>query len=270
MCILAIQYKTVRDAPILVAHNREERLDRPSQPPRIQPGKPRVVCGTDRKAGGTWFGVNQFGLVIAALNRATPFVPHEPRSRGLLCRDLLGAKFADEAAERAAEELESGRYAGVNLLCVDNRCGRVVYGGSRVQVVELTAGLHLLSNGNLDDHHDPRQEFIRRQLTLQKLDSAVTFLAVASRAFSRKPDAFGRRGVVISNNGYGTVGSTLLCLANKTSSSIYQYAPGPPSEVAYEDYSALLRQVLSTDRERRTAEKDKDKASASGKAKAAK
>ena len=28
MCLLAIQYKTARDAPILVAQNREERFDR--------------------------------------------------------------------------------------------------------------------------------------------------------------------------------------------------------------------------------------------------
>ena len=42
MCLLAIQYKSVPEAPILVAANREEAYDRASLVPSIQPGKPRV------------------------------------------------------------------------------------------------------------------------------------------------------------------------------------------------------------------------------------
>ena len=49
MGILAIQYQTVADAPILIALNREEEYSRQFQPPRIQSGRPRVVCGLDRK-----------------------------------------------------------------------------------------------------------------------------------------------------------------------------------------------------------------------------
>ena len=53
MGILAIQYQTLVDAPILIALNREEELSRQSLPPRIQSGRPRVVCVLDRKTGGT-------------------------------------------------------------------------------------------------------------------------------------------------------------------------------------------------------------------------
>ena len=69
MCVLALQYKTARDASILVAANREEYYDRPTQTPRIQSGRPRVICGIDRKAGGTWFGVNQHAMFAAVANR---------------------------------------------------------------------------------------------------------------------------------------------------------------------------------------------------------
>lgn len=248
MCILAIQFQTVDNAPILVAENREELLDRPTQPPRIQSGKPRVVCGIDRKAGGTWLGVNQHGLFVAVANRPKMSVPSEPRSRGLLCRELLAMADAREAAEHAARELATGCYAGANYVCADADFGAVVYAGNQVELVELEPGLHLMTNGDLNDHHDQRQQFVRRQLTLQKLDSAVTFLAVASRAFARKPDASGRRGVIVSGNEYGTVSSTLLSLATKQQNAVYQYAPGPPSDVAYDDCSALLRQVLSTEK----------------------
>ena len=75
MCVLAIQYKNARDAAILVAANREEFRDRPTQAPRIQSGRPRLICGIDRKAGGTWFGVNQHELVAAVANRPKTVVP---------------------------------------------------------------------------------------------------------------------------------------------------------------------------------------------------
>ena len=248
MCVLAIQYKAAADAPILLAANREEYLERPSQPPRIQSGRPRVLCGIDRKAGGTWLGINQHGLVVAVANRPKAVVPVEPRSRGLLCRELLGLDSAKKAAQHAARELGTGAYAGASYLCADAESGLVVYGGNTIEVVELTPGLHLLSNGNLDDYRDERQEFARRRLTLQRLDLAVPFLAVASRTFSRKPNADGQRGMVMVGSEFGTVSSTLLALTERPQHAIYQYAPGPPSTSAYDDFSHLLRQVLLTDR----------------------
>jgi len=248
MCVLAIQYRVAPDAPILVAHNREERFDRPSQAPRIQSGKPRVVCGIDRKAGGTWLGVNQYGLFVAVANRPKRHVPLEPRSRGLLCRELLNCDNARQASEMAARELRSGCYAGANYICLDAKNGAVVYGGDTIEIVKLQPGLHLLTNGDLDDPRDKRQEFVRRLLTLQTLDSAVAFLAVASRTFSRKPDALGRRGIVIDGPEFGTVSSTLVSLSRKSHNAVLQYAAGPPSDNGYEDLSALLRQVLSAEK----------------------
>ena len=247
MCLLAIQYQAARGTPVLVAQNREELFDRPTQPPRIQSGRPRVVCGIDRKAGGTWLGVNQYGLLVVVANRPKMIVPAEPRSRGVLCRELLNMQTAKEAAGHAARELATGCYAGANFICADAASGAVVYGGNHLEIVELTPGLHLMTNGDLDDPIDERQEFVRRLLTLQRLDSAVAFLAVASRTLSRKPDRHGRRGVIISGNEFGTVSSTLVSLPKKMQNAVYQYAPGPPCDHSYDDASALLRQVLSTD-----------------------
>ncbi len=258
MCLMAILYKTAKSTPILVAANREEYYDRPSQPPKIQSGTPRVVCGIDRKAGGTWLGVNQYGLFATVTNRRKRREPLDPRSRGLLCRELLDMRTAQDAAEYAAKELATGAYAGANYVVGDADFAAVIYGGEEVKIVEITPGLHVLSNGNLDDFRDERQEYVRRMLTLHKLDSAVTFLAVASRAFSRTPDTFGRRGIVLSGEEFGTVSSVLLSLPNRIQQSVMQYAPGPPSEHAYDDLSALLRQVLSADKSRKQRLQDED------------
>ncbi len=263
MCTLAILYRVVKGVPILVASNREERLDRPTQYPKIQSGSPRVVCGIDRKAGGTWLGVNQHGLFCTVLNRPKSRLPLDPRSRGLLCRELLEMKSAREACDRAARELSTGKYAGANYVCADAKFAGVVYGGNSVDVKEIEPGLHVVTNGDMDDYRDERHEMVRRMLTLHTLDSAVTFLAVASRAFSRKPDTFGRSGVVVLGEDYGTVSSTLLALPRKIQHAIMQYSPGAPCDHSFDDLSALLRQVLSADRSRKNREAEAEAVGAS-------
>lgn len=268
MCTLAILYRVAPGTPILVAANREERFDRPTQYPKIQSGTPRLACGIDRQAGGTWLGVNQYGLFCAVSNRPKQNVPAEPRSRGLLCRELLDFRTAKEAAAHAAKELTTGAYAGANYLCADSRSAAVVHGGNKVQIVELSPGLHVLTSGNVDDPRDERHVFVRRMLTLHTLDSAVTFLAVASRVFSRKSDEDGRRGVVVTGSEFGTVSSTLISLPRKIQHAVYQYASGPPCDCAYDDLSALLRQVLSTERSRKNRESN-GKAATTGKPKTA-
>ncbi len=91
MGVIAIQYQTASDSPLLAAFNREEKISRQCQGPRIQSGRPRVVCGIDRNTGGTWAGVNQHGLFIAVVNCPKRHIPYDPRSRGLLCKVYKGS-----------------------------------------------------------------------------------------------------------------------------------------------------------------------------------
>ena len=209
MCLLAIQYRLVPEAPILVAANREEFYDRKSQPPSIQSGKPRILSGTDLQAGGTWLGVNQNGLFVGATNRMKMSPPVAPRSRGVLCRELLRASSAQNAMELAMEELSTGAYDGVNY------------------------------------SRDERVALARRLLTLQTLDSPVKFLAVASKVFARAPVAPDRPSMIIRGQMRGTVSSTLVSLGQKPRDAIFQYADGSPDEAKYEDYSPMLRDILS-------------------------
>src|SRR6186997_1071239 len=141
MCLLAIQYKSVPEAPILVAANREEAFDRPTLVPSIQPGKPRVLSGVDSRAGGTWLGVNQNGLFVGVANRPKLFLPAAPKSR-----DLLRANSARHAIDMAMEELTANKYEGVNFVVADAESGWAVHGGDDPHVVELMEGLNIISS----------------------------------------------------------------------------------------------------------------------------
>lgn len=245
MCLLAIQYRLVPEAPILVAANREEFYDRKSQPPSIQSGKPRILSGTDLQAGGTWLGVNQNGLFVGATNRMKMSPPVAPRSRGVLCRELLRASSAQNAMELAMEELSTGAYDGVNYVVADAESGWCVHGGDDLSVKEMEEGLNIVANRNMNDSRDERVALARRLLTLQTLDSPVKFLAVASKVFARAPVAPDRPSMIIRGQMRGTVSSTLVSLGQKPRDAIFQYADGSPDEAKYEDYSPMLRDILS-------------------------
>lgn len=253
MGIVAVHYKKLSDAPLLVALNREEDPARESLPPKIQSGRPRSVCGVDLQSGGTWAGVNQHGLFVSVVNCPKKVLPAEPRSRGLLCRELLGCQNAEEALDMAQRELLTGCYAGANFVCADRMSGGVVHGGNDVDIEKFKSGLYIVSENRVNDINDYRQEFARRLLTLQRIDSAISFFAVASRTFSSSPDASGKMGLLVRKPSKMTVSSMLISLTEKTQRSVMQFAPGSPDLCPYEDVSALLRQVLSTDRAARAA-----------------
>ena len=256
MCLLAIQYRLVPESPILVAANREEFYDRPSAIPSIQSGKPRILCGIDQQAGGTWLGVNQHGMFVGASNRPKSMPPIAPRSRGVLCKDLLRAGSARRAVDLALDAMASREFDGVNLVMADAESGWVVHGGDDYEAVELNEGLSIIGNGDVNDPRDDRVQLAHRLLTLQTLDSPVKFLAVASKVFARSPGAAGRPSMVVRGAERGTVSSTLIALGKKPRDAIFQFADGAPDEVKYEDFSPLLRDILSRGlREARTKAK---------------
>ena len=98
---------------------------------------------------------------------------------------------------------------------------------------------------NVNDPRDERVAMARRLLTLQTLDSPVKFLAVASKVLARAPSNPGRPSMVINDGDYGTVSSTLVSLGVKPRDAIYQFANGSPDDTKFEDYSPMLRDILS-------------------------
>ncbi len=237
MCVMAILYKTAKNAPVLVAANREESVNRPTQAPKIQSGTPRVVCGVDRKAGGTWFGVNQHGLVAAVTNRRKTIVPSEPRSRGLLCRELLECRSAGEAAERALEALGGGRYDGANYVCLDPQRAIAIHAGDRLGPCEIEPGLHLMANGDLDDADDRRLALARALLEANPPATVAEFLA-------RTADVCAHAQIIVRETERGTVSSDQVALTAAAGRGVYRHAPGPPDRQPYDDCSQLLRGLL--------------------------
>jgi hypothetical protein len=187
-------------------------------------------------------------LVVAVTNRLSSRPPDEPRSRGLLCRDLLNCANATEAAGLAKRELATGRYAGANFLCADPGSAFLIQHADSTDIVPLSPGLHLFSNTALDDRADARQCFARFELASHFPSSASAFCEEAGRVWRLPADANGNGGVVLRGEDRGTVSSTILLLAANGQESVYRYADGPPDTTGYADLSWLARELFAADR----------------------
>jgi uncharacterized protein with NRDE domain len=94
----------------LITMNRDDLVDRPEAPPKppgVDPNE--MIAPMDLKAGGTWIGLNRFGLVGCLLNRYDQSAPANARSRGRIVPEVLGqvARVEDAAAQVANFELDT-------------------------------------------------------------------------------------------------------------------------------------------------------------------
>jgi hypothetical protein len=245
MSLLAIVYQLVPEAPILIAHNRDELYERICPSPAIQSGKPRILAGIDPASNGTYLGVNQYGMFVGLVRRNMPEPPSNPKSRGALCRKILKNTSANSALDACMDELQNGKYCGGNFVIADSDNAWVIHHTTDSEVITMDRGLRIVGEFDVDDPTDERANMARRLLTLQTLDSPVKFLAVASKVFARPPSSPGRPSMVMRNGLYGTVSSTLISLGKKPRDAIYQHCNGAPDRAKFEDYSPLLRDILS-------------------------
>jgi uncharacterized protein with NRDE domain len=246
MCLLALFFRVVEDAPVIIGANREEFYARGGSPPgsllaQAAGRQARAVAGTDPVAGGTWLGVNEHGLLIAVTNRPQSKAPERPRSRGLLARDLLAFSSAAAAAEHATAELERGVYAGCNLLCADAAAATLIQAGDWLRVRPLPPGLHVLTNGDVNDAHDPRLAHVLAFLGGRRYRHADDCLAALREVCAHHGPE--HPPVCFRGPDRGTVSSTLIALRRPPASPTLLHAQGPPDRTPYADCSRLLHQL---------------------------
>src|SRR5713101_6130635 len=164
MCTVVILRWPEHAWPVVIGANRDEMIDRPAMPPgRHWPDWMEVVGGLDLEAGGSWLGVNDWGVAAAILNRQGSLGPATGmRSRGELVLEALD--HADAVAAAAAlTHLDPAAYRTFNLIVADNRDAFWLRhdGGSRIEVRPIAEGLSLIASGDFDDQATPRLRLAR-------------------------------------------------------------------------------------------------------------
>jgi len=162
MCTLVLLRRPGHDWPVIIGANRDEMIDRPAKPPgRHWPDRAEVVAGLDVLAGGSWLGLNDWGVAAAVLNRHGSLGPAAGlRSRGELVLEALDHADASAAAA-ALVHLDPDSYRTFNLIVADNRDAfwlRHAETGA-IEAHPIKAGLSLIAAGDLDDFSTRRLAF---------------------------------------------------------------------------------------------------------------
>lgn len=122
MCTMVVLYRPGHPWPLLFAANRDEMADRPWAPPaRHWQDRANLVAGRDELAGGTWLGLNDYGLLAGISNREGSLGPApDKRSRGELVLEALDHSDAKDAANALAD-VDVNAYRPFNMIVGDNR-----------------------------------------------------------------------------------------------------------------------------------------------------
>jgi uncharacterized protein with NRDE domain len=242
VCTLTLAWQAFDGAPVVVAANRDEALDRPSEPPARVPGEPGFVAPRDVDAGGTWIGVNDAGVFVGITNRWVAVDGGGERSRGLLVRDALGATSAEDATRLVESAVREHRYEGFNLVLADANAAVLVEWDGQARVRNLSPGVHVVVNVGVNgEFFEPERRpemgpeqgnnatCVQEALWPVPGESASDWLDRAKAVLADH-----EYGVCVHDDAgrYGTRSSSLVTVGDDGHVD-YQFAPGPPCEASY-------------------------------------
>lgn len=236
MCTVILLRRPGHAWPLLVAANRDERLDRDWDAPGAWwPGRPGVVGGRDRSAGGTWMAFGPSGVVAAVLNRPGSLGPAPgKRSRGEL--PLLAASESDAAAAaRRLSDLPGEAWRPFNMVVADSRQAFFLrgLGAGPIEAMELPEGFAMVTAHDPNDPDSPR---IRRHLPRFRAATPPDPGQEDWRGWETlladdTPDPVdGAAGMlnIAPVAGFGTVCSSLVALG-ASGEAIWRFCPGRPA-----------------------------------------
>ena len=234
MCTLVLLLRPGHAVPVMLAANRDERLDRAWEPPGPWwPDHPGVVAGRDRTGGGTWMGVNRPGVVAAVLNRPGSLGPAPgKRSRGELPLMALDHATAGAAAEAIAA-LDAGAWRSFNLVLADHAGAVFVrgLGHGRPEARALPAGVSMVTAHDPNDLESPRTARHLPRLRAAPEPDADGWAAWRA-ILSDRSGGPGEQMNVDHRGGFGTVCSSLLAIPRE-GSTLWLFAPGPPDRAGF-------------------------------------
>jgi uncharacterized protein with NRDE domain len=225
MCLILLAIGKHPEYKLILAANRDEYYERPSEPPHFWQEAPHVLAGRDRVALGTWLGITRKGRIAAVTNYRDPAnVKPEAPSRGKLVSDFLLSDL-DSISYLEPIRREKNRYNGFNLI-LGNRERITWYSNRSDKVAPLPPGVYGVSNHLLDT---PWPKVVRAKALFEEILSNGKDLSVESFFRLLKDqtvapdDTLPRTGVplewerilspiFITSPSYGTRSSTVLLI----------------------------------------------------------
>jgi uncharacterized protein with NRDE domain len=252
VCLLVVCSRVVPGFPLVVAANRDERLDRPATAITVlRENAPRILGGRDELAGGTWLAVNEHGVVAGLTNRPSA-LGRDPsrRSRGELPLFLAAAESADQGVEAFARKVRPSEYNSAWMLVGDRHSLHYleVDGTDHLVHRALEPGIHVLENLAIDapstkvdrarelvgDLSKLSVDGIRDRLAAMLADHQVSVEDGAMQHVGTESNPL-RRPACVHGDAFGTRSSMIVLVPEAERPSSVYVADGRPCEVPFVD-----------------------------------
>jgi hypothetical protein len=237
MCLLIVIREIVPQWPLVIAANRDERYDRPSEPPRLINDQPGVFGGRDKVAGGTWLAVNQHGMIGAIANRPLGDGPRKStRSRGLLCLDAAHERSPIAVADMIGSALEADDYDGFTLVCATASGANAFYYDGSLREKSLGRGVFVVTTGDANDRSEVKTGHALELIGSaqpETLNEWIALLEEVCRDHAGGPP--GLETLCMHGSEGGTRSSAILAFhETDPQCNLFRYCPGKPCETPYE------------------------------------
>lgn len=232
MCTLIVARNVFTFYPLVIAANRDERLDRPSRPPEIWPGRIPFLAPVDEEGGGTWIGVSASGVFAAVTNRDdVPYEAGRPTRGSLVLSALEGATALKGVTNVASG---GGRFNGFNLVVGDRHEAYIVrgLGGPGLIIDPLPDGLTVITNQAIGVD-EPNSRNFRVGIRWREARKAPPRPSSLDQLLNRCDREDGRYGTCIhrpATQKYGTRSSAIIRLDGTEGRFDYWHREGRPCE----------------------------------------
>lgn len=202
--------------------------------------RPRFIAPRDEQEGGTWLGVNEFGVLVAITNRFGAGRDDQKRSRGALVVDALGGDSAAAACDIVTAHAPNA-HNPFHLLIADVNGAHVAWSdGEQMSHRRLDSGVHVVTERSFDAAPNGRSQFLERSILELEAIDRLTPEAISRLLAVHRVDDIDATCVLLPEFNYGTRSSTIIDTVQRR----LRFCDGPPSEADYTDYSDLMCRLL--------------------------
>ena len=185
MCLVVFAWQAHPQYRLILAGNRDESHQRPTQDAHWWPDNESILAGRDLQAGGTWLAMSKSGRFATVTNfRERQGRKAMVESRGTLVTDFVGGSQSFGEFESSILNKD---YAGFSLLVSDGES--MFYLSNRDELeANVAPGIYGLSNASLDT---PWSKVVRAKAGLESLieDDAVNETELLRLLADRTPAA---------------------------------------------------------------------------------
>jgi len=239
MCSIIIIRKK---GSFLLATNRDELLDRPSEGPKIRKGKRlKNFSPKDSLKGGTWLGINEVGLFVGITNRFIPQINKSLKSRGELPQLALDAQTPSEALS-LFQALNPSEYNPFHLVFANKQEAFVLWSdGHQFHQEDLEEGHHIITESSFGAAENKRASHFEKRLREILIKDNVPLKEFKDLMGEKVEPSFYGPCISIPEKNYGTKSSFVFKITSFEKNNEFYYNDNPPDRGEWVNFKEILQ-----------------------------